>query len=75
MPISQIPIFSMLRTRMEWHQERQRLLAAPNLKPRDLAPALHAAVEIDREIAPEHCKTVAEVIGYVTRLRRGMAHP
>jgi flagellar biosynthesis protein FlhB len=32
-------------------------------------------VEIDREIAPEHCKAVAEVIGYVMRLRRGMAHP
>jgi flagellar basal-body rod protein FlgB len=45
MPISDIPIFSMLRTRMHWHQERQRLLAenvanadTPNFKPRDLAP-------------------------------------
>jgi flagellar basal-body rod protein FlgB len=45
MPISQIPIFSMLRTRMQWHQERQRLLAenvanvdTPKFKPRDLAP-------------------------------------
>jgi flagellar basal-body rod protein FlgB len=45
MPISQIPIFSMLRTRMQWHQERQRLLAEnvanadmPRFKPRDLAP-------------------------------------
>ena len=27
MPISDIPLFSMLRTRMQWHQERQRLLA------------------------------------------------
>ena len=35
----------MLRTRMQWHQERQRLLAenvanadTPNYRPRDLAP-------------------------------------
>ena len=45
MPISQIPIFSMLRTRMQWHQERQQLLSenvsnanTPQFKPRDLAP-------------------------------------
>ena len=45
MPISQIPIFSMLRTKMQWHQERQKLLAenvsnadTPKFKPRDLAP-------------------------------------
>jgi flagellar biosynthesis protein FlhB len=38
-----------------------------------LARALHATVEIDREIAAEHYKAVAEVIGYVMRLRRGFA--
>jgi len=45
MAISDLPIFSMLRTRMNWHQERQRLLAenvanadTPNYRPRDLAP-------------------------------------
>jgi flagellar biosynthesis protein FlhB len=38
-----------------------------------LARALHATVEIDREIAPEHYKAVAEVIGYVMRLRRSFA--
>jgi flagellar basal-body rod protein FlgB len=45
MPISNIPIFAMLRTRMQWHQERQRVLAenvanadTPNFRPRDLAP-------------------------------------
>jgi flagellar basal-body rod protein FlgB len=45
MPISDIPIFSMLRTRMQWHQERQQLLAenisnanTPEFRPRDLAP-------------------------------------
>lgn len=47
MPISEMPILSMLRTRMHWHQERQRVLAenvsnadTPAFKPRDLtAPA------------------------------------
>ena len=45
MPISDIPIFSMLRTKMQWHQERQRILAenvsnadTPKFTPRDLAP-------------------------------------
>jgi flagellar basal-body rod protein FlgB len=43
--ITDLPLFSMLRTRMQWHQERQRLLAenvanadTPNFRPRDLAP-------------------------------------
>ncbi len=35
-----------------------------------LARALHATVEIDAEIPVEHYKAVAEVIGYVMRLRR-----
>lgn len=34
-----------------------------------LARALHASVEIDQEIQPEHYKAVAEVIGYVMRLK------
>ena len=45
MAISDIPLFSMLRTRMQWHQERQRILAenvanadTPQFQPRDLAP-------------------------------------
>jgi len=38
-----------------------------------LARALHATVEIDREIPAEHYKAVAEVIGYVMRLRRSFA--
>jgi flagellar basal-body rod protein FlgB len=45
MAISDIPILSMLRTRMQWHQERQRVLAenvanvdTPNFHPIDLAP-------------------------------------
>lgn len=45
MPITDVPIFSMLRQRMQWHQERQKLLAenvanadTPSFRPRDLAP-------------------------------------
>jgi flagellar basal-body rod protein FlgB len=45
MPISDIPIFSMLRTKLHWNQERQRVLAenvanadTPQFKPSDLAP-------------------------------------
>jgi flagellar basal-body rod protein FlgB len=45
MPISDIPILSMLRTRMQWHQERQHILAenvanadTPSYRARDLAP-------------------------------------
>jgi flagellar biosynthetic protein FlhB len=35
-----------------------------------LARALHASVEVDEEVPMEHYKAVAEVIGYVMRLRR-----
>ena len=35
-----------------------------------LARALHATVEVDQIIPPEHYKAVAEVIGYVMKLRR-----
>jgi flagellar biosynthetic protein FlhB len=38
-----------------------------------LARALHATVEIDREIPAEHYKAVAEVIGYIMRLNRSFA--
>jgi flagellar basal-body rod protein FlgB len=45
MPLSDMPIFSMLRTKMHWHQERQRILSenvanadTPKFTPRDLAP-------------------------------------
>jgi flagellar biosynthesis protein FlhB len=34
---------------------------------------LHATVEIDQQIPPEHYKAVAEVIGYVMRLRRAVS--
>jgi flagellar basal-body rod protein FlgB len=43
MPINDLPVLSVLRTKMQWHQERQRVLSenvsnsdTPNFKPRDL---------------------------------------
>jgi flagellar biosynthesis protein FlhB len=40
-----------------------------------LARALHATVELDQEIPQEHYRAVAEIIGYVLRLRRTVARP
>jgi flagellar basal-body rod protein FlgB len=73
MAISNIPLFSMLRTRMHWHQERQRLLAenvanadTPRFQPRDLTPprfdrnsAAVAAVGLART-NPLHLASAAE---------------
>jgi flagellar biosynthetic protein FlhB len=39
-----------------------------------LARALYATVELDEEIPEEHYKAVAEVIGYVMRLKGKMPH-
>jgi flagellar basal-body rod protein FlgB len=43
--ITDLSLFAMLRTRMQWHQERQRVLAenvananTPGFRPHDLAP-------------------------------------
>jgi flagellar biosynthetic protein FlhB len=41
----------------------------PILENPPLARALYAAVEVDQEIPEEHYKAVAEVIGYVMRLK------
>ena len=37
-----------------------------------LARALHGTVEVDQEIPPEHYRAVAEIIGYIMRLRRAV---
>ena len=37
-----------------------------------LARALHATVDIDEEIPVEHYAAVAEIIGYVMRLKNGL---
>ncbi|WP_299442319.1 flagellar biosynthesis protein FlhB [uncultured Rhodospira sp.] len=39
-----------------------------------LARALYATVDLDQEIPPEHYQAVAEVIGYVMRLRKTAFH-
>jgi flagellar basal-body rod protein FlgB len=61
MPIADIPILSRLRERMEWHQERQRVLAenvanadTPNYQAKDLAPP-----NFDREMAAAASLTLA----------------
>jgi flagellar biosynthetic protein FlhB len=46
--------------------------AIPIVENPPLARALHATVEIDQEIPAEHYKAVAEVIGYVMKLRRAV---
>ncbi len=38
-----------------------------------LARALHGTVEVDQEIPQEHYRAVAEIIGYVMKLRRAVA--
>lgn len=44
--------------------------AIPIVENPPLARALHATVEVEDAIPPEHYKAVAEVIGYVMKLRR-----
>jgi flagellar biosynthetic protein FlhB len=46
--------------------------AVPIVENPPLARTLHAAVELDQAIPPEHYKAVAEVIGYVMKLRRAV---
>jgi flagellar biosynthetic protein FlhB len=48
--------------------------AIPIVENPPLARALHAAMDIDDEIPPEHYQAVAEVIGYVMRMRRAVRH-
>jgi flagellar basal-body rod protein FlgB len=68
MPISNVPIFSMLRNRMQWHQERQRVLAenvanadTPNFRPRDLT-------------APKFGQPAQAATSGVTLVRTAAAH-
>lgn len=48
--------------------------SVPVIENPPLARALHKSVELDQEVPPEHYKAVAEVIGYVMRLRKGLRH-
>ncbi|HZS63836.1 MAG TPA: flagellar basal body rod protein FlgB [Xanthobacteraceae bacterium] len=68
MPITNIPIFSMLRTRMQWHQERQRVLAenvanadTPGFRPSDLAPP-----KFDDEPRPAAVTLVRTAAAHIT---------
>jgi len=80
MAISDLPIFSMLRTRMNWHQERQRLLAenvanadTPQYRPRDLAPldfgrqVQQASGQLQLALtSPSHLSSPSAVGGFAT---------
>jgi flagellar basal-body rod protein FlgB len=60
MSINDFPVLSALRTKMQWHQERQRVLSenvsnsdTPNFKPRDLvAPKFDATGALADTSAP-----------------------
>ncbi len=53
-------------------REIAREAAVPIVENPPLAQALHAGVEVDDEIPAEHYKAVAEIIGYVLRLKGKM---
>jgi flagellar basal-body rod protein FlgB len=68
MPITDIPALNALRTRMQWHQVRQRVLAenvansdTPNFRPRDLAE-------------PDFDKALAGQTGAVSMARTSSMH-
>jgi flagellar basal-body rod protein FlgB len=68
MPISDIPVLSALRTKMNWHQQRQRILAenvansdTPNFKPRDL-------------VEPKFDQALTAPVGAVSMARTDPAH-
>jgi flagellar basal-body rod protein FlgB len=61
MAITDIPILNMLRTRMDWGQQRQKVLAenvansdTPNYRARDVEP-----LKFDPSVQAEHLTTVA----------------
>jgi flagellar basal-body rod protein FlgB len=70
MAIPDLPILSMLRTRMQWHQQRQKVLAenianadTPRYRARDLAPpsfsgALHQVSITMARTDPGHIEAV-----------------
>jgi flagellar basal-body rod protein FlgB len=72
MSITDLPVLSALRTKMQWHQERQRVLAenvsnadTPNFKPRDLVEP-----KFDRTGAP----VAAGPMGSLPMLRTSASH-
>ena len=84
MPISNVSIFSMLRTKMQWHQERQRLLAenvanadTPKFRPRDLSalkpdPARQATASVTlARTTPAHLAQSARAVLFPMRVDAG----
>jgi flagellar basal-body rod protein FlgB len=68
--INDLPVLSALRTKMQWHQERQRVLSenvanadTPNFKPRDLV-----------EPKLDSTGAVAGAMGPLAMLRTSAAH-
>ena len=73
MAINDLPILSALRTKMQWHQERQRVLAenisnanTPNFKPRDLV-----APQFDKKGSPA---TIGGTYGSMAMMRTSASH-
>ncbi|HUA56943.1 MAG TPA: EscU/YscU/HrcU family type III secretion system export apparatus switch protein, partial [Candidatus Sulfotelmatobacter sp.] len=54
--------------------EKARENFIPIVQNPPLSRTLYATVEVDDEIPREHYKAVAEVIGYVMRLRKNAVH-
>jgi flagellar basal-body rod protein FlgB len=72
MPINDLPTLAALRTKMQWHQERQRVLAnnisnsdTPNFKPSDLVEP-----KFDRNGQPP----VGSMMGSLPMLRTSSQH-
>jgi flagellar basal-body rod protein FlgB len=72
MSINDLPGLSALRTRMQWHQERQRVLAenvansdTPNFKPRDL---------VEPKFDPSGASAVGGAMGRLAMARTSDAH-
>jgi flagellar biosynthesis protein FlhB len=61
MDLGKLPLITMITARMAWLGQRQQVLA------------LWEGVEIDQEVPETYYKAVAEVIGYVWRLKRKAA--
>jgi flagellar basal-body rod protein FlgB len=72
MSINDLPGLAALRTRMQWHQERQRVLAenvansdTPNFKPRDL---------VEPKFDPSGASALGGVMGRLTMARTSAGH-
>src|SRR5579872_2306426 len=67
MSLSDIPILSMLRTRMQWHQERQRVLAE------NVANA-ETPHYVARDLVPPNFENVLQQSGSLTMVRTNPGH-